>query len=75
MFISGSKIEITPEMIEAEVDAVSRIHWEMDRFEEMAVSIYEAMVRAERLRKSAARSRGAYTEMSIALRYNPSLQA
>src|SRR6516164_3446359 len=30
----------------------------MDRFEEMAVSIYEAMVRAKRLRKSAARSRG-----------------
>jgi len=28
-------------------------------FEEMAVSIYEAMVRAKRLRKSAARSRGA----------------
>ena len=59
MFISGSKIEITPEMIEEGVDAVSRIHWEMDRFGEMAVSIYEAMVRAKRLRKSAARSRGA----------------
>jgi hypothetical protein len=43
-----AEIEITPEMIAAGVSAVSRINWEMDRFEEMAAEIYRAMESAKK---------------------------
>jgi hypothetical protein len=47
-------VEITPEMIEAGVDAISKIHWEMDRFDEMAASIYMAMITARKPSRTAA---------------------
>ncbi len=39
----GNEIEVTRSMMEAGVEAIAEIDWEMDRFEEMAVAIYVAM--------------------------------
>jgi hypothetical protein len=40
---SDEAIEITPEMIEAGIDAICKIDWRFETYEEAALSIYKAM--------------------------------
>ena len=47
----SSEVTITPEMIEAGVDAVCKVDWRFDSYEDVAAAIYRAMHSVVAVRK------------------------